>query len=261
MTEREMEDLLWEHPEKFLNEPLKQFQRQPTSSVGRADLIFLDRIGRLLVIELKRDTLERGAVSQLVDYYGMLKSRFPDKSVELMIIANRIPPERRQACEQYHIDAVEIPQKKFRDVAEEVGYDFGSERSKDVAPVEATSLKVESGISPDRAPANREDFPSPMKTEKGWYYWKGKNNRDYFLAFVNAKGSCSMRRFEAGGGAFLGREYKSGDYQDSFSDYVKAASPLYVSRQPNLERDCKTRLPSYVLSELKQQVLGKQPGS
>ena len=46
MTEREMEDLLWEHPEKFLNEPLKQFQRQPASSVGRADLIFLDRIGR-----------------------------------------------------------------------------------------------------------------------------------------------------------------------------------------------------------------------
>lgn len=122
MTEREMEDLLWDHSEKFLNEPLKQFQRQPSSSVGRADLIFLDRIGRLLVIELKRDTLERGAVSQIVDYFGMLKSSFPDKAVELMIIANRIPPERRLACEQFHIEAREIPQKKFRDVAEEVGY-------------------------------------------------------------------------------------------------------------------------------------------
>jgi hypothetical protein len=30
----------------------------------------------LLVIELKRDTLDRGAITQLVDYYGMLKSRF-----------------------------------------------------------------------------------------------------------------------------------------------------------------------------------------
>src|SRR5947207_4921774 len=202
MTEREMEDLLWEHPEKFLNEPLKQFQRQPASSVGRADLIFLDRIGRLLVIELKRGTLERGAVSQLVDYYGMLKSRFPDKSVELMSIANRIPPERRQACEQYHIDAVEIPEKKFRDVAEEVGYDFGSERSRDVPPLAAASLKIESDVSSIEPSANREDFPTPTKTEKGWYYWKGKNNRGYFLAFVNAKGSCSMRRFEADGGAF-----------------------------------------------------------
>ena len=67
MTEREMEDLLWEHPEKFLNEPLEQFQRQPSSAVGRADLIFLDCIGRLIVIELKRGTLELGAVSQLID--------------------------------------------------------------------------------------------------------------------------------------------------------------------------------------------------
>jgi RecB family endonuclease NucS len=103
MTEREMEDLVWEHPEKFLNEPLTQFQRQPASGVGRADLIFLDRIGRVLVIELKRGTLERGAVPQIVDYFGMLKSRFPNKSVELMIIANSIPPERRLSCEQFHI--------------------------------------------------------------------------------------------------------------------------------------------------------------
>src|SRR5438046_482920 len=113
MTEREMEDLLWEHPEKFLNEPLKQFQRQPASSVGRADLIFLDRIGRLLVIELKRGTLERGAVSQLVDYYGMLKSRFPDKSVELMIIANRIPPEDERLADNTHITPLKYQGKSF----------------------------------------------------------------------------------------------------------------------------------------------------
>jgi RecB family endonuclease NucS len=68
MTEHEMEDLVWQHPEKFLNEPLRQFQRQPASGVGRADLIFLDRLDRLLVIELKRGTLARGAVPQLVDY-------------------------------------------------------------------------------------------------------------------------------------------------------------------------------------------------
>jgi hypothetical protein len=127
MTEREMEDLIWHNPEKFLNEPLTQFQRQPSSTVGRADLIFEDRIGRLLVIELKRDTLERGAVMQLIDYYGMVKSRFPGKAVELMVVAARIPPERKVACEQYDITAVEIPHKKFRDVADEVGYVFKSE--------------------------------------------------------------------------------------------------------------------------------------
>jgi hypothetical protein len=40
VTEREMEDLLWQYPERFLNEPLNQFRRQPCAPVGRADLIF-----------------------------------------------------------------------------------------------------------------------------------------------------------------------------------------------------------------------------
>jgi Endonuclease NucS len=230
-------------------------KRQPTSSVGRADLIFLDRIGRLLVIELKRDTLERGAVGQLVDYFGMLKSRFPDKSVELIIVANRIPPERRLACEQYHIEAIEIPQKTFRDVAEEVGYVFTSEANRPTSGDLGAVRLTERNTFADTVIANREDFAlQTLTVEKGWYYWTSKQGRGYFLAFVNAKGSCSMRRFEADGGAFLGKEYKSGDYQTSFSEYVKSATGLHITCQPNLERDCKTRLPTFVLAELKQQI-------
>jgi hypothetical protein len=55
MTEREMEDLLWTFPDKFLNEPLTQFRRQPVSQVGRADLVFKDRLGRLLVLSHDRN--------------------------------------------------------------------------------------------------------------------------------------------------------------------------------------------------------------
>ncbi len=256
MTEREMEDLIWEHPEKFLNESLEKFQRQFVSNVGTADLIFLDRLGRMLVIELKRGTLERGAVPQIVDYFGMLKSRFPDKSVELMIIANNIPPERRVSCEHFHIEAVEISQKKFRDVAEEIGYIFSSETALPSSLVHRLPSKSELSA---QARVDRDDVPyAPSKIEKGWYYWNGKDNRCYFLAFVNAKGSCSMRRFGAEGGEFLGREYQSGDYQASFSEYLKSAVVLYVRRQPNLEKDCKARLPAFVLSELRQQVLAKR---
>jgi endonuclease NucS-like protein len=253
VTEREMEDLIWEHPQKFLHEPLKQFQRQASSRVGRADLIFLDRIGRMLVIELKRGTLERSAVPQIVDYFGMLKSRFPDRSVELMIIANSIPPERRVSCEQFHIDAVEISEKRFRDIAAETGYVFMSE-------VSTAAVRSPTNASPSttKRSGDRGDFLySPSKTEKGWFYWKSHTGGDHFLALVNAKGSCSMRRFEAEGGRFLGREYKSGDYQVSFSEYLKTALALHITRQPNLERDCKDRLPTSVLSELQQQVPGK----
>jgi RecB family endonuclease NucS len=141
MVQREMQELLWRCPEQFLNEPLKQFAWETSSSVGRADLVFEDRHGRLLIIEVKRGKLPRGAIDQLLDYFGMMKEKFPDKAVELMVVANAIPSERRLTCESRDIECREISEKRFRDVAAEVGYAFGSEsalipdnRQNDAAP-------------------------------------------------------------------------------------------------------------------------------
>jgi hypothetical protein len=222
--------------------------------VGRPDLIFEDRIGRLLVIELKRDTLERGGVLQLVDYFGMLKTQFPDRAVELMIVASRIPQERRVACEQYNIDAREIAQERFRDVAEEVGYAFKSEQPKTAEPEPVIPHESPAPKSNQVALSSTPEFSGGPKIEKGWYFWKGSNGRNYFLACGNAKGSCSIRRFESEHGIAQGKEYKSSDFQVAFSDYLRTAVPLHVSGQPNLERDCKDRLPDNVLAELKIQL-------
>ena len=251
MIEREMEDLLWEHPEKLLNEPLERSQRQPTSGVGRADLVFRDRSGGLLVVEVKHGTLPRGAIEQVNDYFGMVKLQSPDKPVEKMVVANRIPPERKLACENHDITAVEIPERKFRKIAEEVGYIFKSEAARTSEPSNAELARPErperptwSGISPVNS------------TSKGWFHWKDSSGRGYSLAFVNARGSCSMRVFEEMSGAFREKEYKSGSYQEGFSEYLGSGVQLRISRQPNLERDCKQALPSHTLAELRQQLGG-----
>jgi hypothetical protein len=70
MTEREMEDLLWEHAELLLKEPLKPYQRQQSSGVSRADLVLVESLGRLLVIEVKKGVLPRGAIPQAMDHFG-----------------------------------------------------------------------------------------------------------------------------------------------------------------------------------------------
>jgi hypothetical protein len=127
MVEREMQELLWQHPERFLNEPLKQVAWEASSDVGRADLVFEDRHGRLLIIEVKRGKLPRGAIDQLLDYFGMMKQKFPNRPVELMVVANSIPSERRLTCESRDIECREISEKTFRDVALEVAYTFTSE--------------------------------------------------------------------------------------------------------------------------------------
>ncbi len=249
MIEREMEDLLWEHPEKLLDEPLERFQRQPTSEVGRADLVFREKSGGLLVVELKHGTLPRGAIEQVNDYFGMVKLKSPDKPVEKMVVANRIPPERKLACENLDITAVEIPERRFRKVAEEVGYIFKSETTSTSGPPNAGLGRPE---EPER-PTWRKISPV-RSTSKGWFHWRDSAERGYFLAFVNAKGSCSMRVFEETSGSFLSKEYKSGNYEEGFAEYLGSAIQLRVSRQPNLERDCRHALPSHTLSELQEQI-------
>ena len=181
MTEREIEDLLWDYPEKLLNEPLKQYQRQPQSSVGRADLIFTDRLGRLLVVEIKRGKLARGAINQLVDYFGMMKEKFPDKPVELMVVANSIPQERRRACEQYNIDWQEISEKKFRDVAEEVGYVFQSEKEN---PKDATRSPLEAASTSHPSEQNYKGKP------ERWTFSQSLNSESNVPEFL---GRCTER--------------------------------------------------------------------
>jgi hypothetical protein len=72
----------------------------------------------------------------------MMKSRFPNEVVELMVIANEIPKERRLACEQYNIEPREISVKRFRDIANEVNYIFRSEISSQKEPIEEVSRTV-----------------------------------------------------------------------------------------------------------------------
>lgn len=177
MIEKEMQELLWRHPERFLNEPLKQFAWETSSDIGRADLVFEDRHGRLLIIEVKRGKLPRGAIDQLLDYFGMMKLKFPQKAVELMVVANVIPPERQITCESRDIECRSIAEKTFRDVAAEVGYTFASESSTprpSDAPASSTSARHTSGQEQPgnwsfgrsvQSPADAQDFLSRCDEE------------------------------------------------------------------------------------------------
>jgi hypothetical protein len=106
--------------------------------------------------------------------------------------------------------------------------------------------------------ASREPSIPPARPEfgrtKAWYYLVDADGRRYFMAYVNAKGSCSMRTFDAETGAFLTKKYRPGNYQTEFVDFTRNAAELTVYSQPNLERDCKERLPDAILAYLKKQV-------
>ena len=63
-----------------------------------------------------------------------------------------------------------------------------------------------------------------------------------------------MRTFDASTGRFVTKKYRAGNYQEQFADVIQRGTELTIDSQPNLERDCKVRLPEAVLSHLKKQI-------
>jgi hypothetical protein len=63
-----------------------------------------------------------------------------------------------------------------------------------------------------------------------------------------------MRTFDADTGRFITKTYRAGNYQEQFASIIQDATEVSIDSQPNLERDCKERLPGDHLAYLKEQV-------
>jgi hypothetical protein len=107
-------------------------------------------------------------------------------------------------------------------------------------------------MSPPRDPALFRGLRD-SGDRKAWWYLSGQNS-DYFIVSVNARGSCSVRIFDASSGRAIEKKYGPGDYQVHFGELLKSARPLQVPRQPNLEKECRGVLPGDVLAALKSQL-------
>ena len=114
LLEKDMEDLILNDPERYLGESgLKIISRQYAIGNYRFDLLFHDRHGGKLIVEIQRGTLDRNHTYKILDYYDEYKKKNPHEFIDLMIIANKITRERRHRLESYGISFLEIPESVF----------------------------------------------------------------------------------------------------------------------------------------------------
>jgi len=118
MIEADMQRIIRDYPNEFFDEPLRLVSQQEAFRSGVTDLIFEDVQGDLVVVDLKRGLLQREHVAQLLDYLGDVEKRYKGKNVELMVVANIIPPQRRTKLERLGVTFKEIPEARFREVAQ-----------------------------------------------------------------------------------------------------------------------------------------------
>lgn len=116
LSERIFEDILVKYPE-LIEDRLKFIGRQVTHFGKRIDMLFEDRFNEKLIVELKKDNLDRNALSQVMEYEGYILSE-KDPSARVMIIANRIPLNLKKAMDHHGIEYKEITNKQLFDFLE-----------------------------------------------------------------------------------------------------------------------------------------------
>jgi hypothetical protein len=117
ITEKNMEDAISADPEKYIGEKgLSLVARQYSIGCYIFDLLFEDRHGAKLIVELQRGTLDRNHTYKILDYYDEYKMNNPNAFIELMVIANKIPYERRKRLESHGISYKEIAESEFDDL-------------------------------------------------------------------------------------------------------------------------------------------------
>jgi len=125
MLEKDIENLIARYPKEFF--PKEEFLllgQQHTIEGRRIDILFQDKFGRKIIVEVKRGILTREASGQVMEYYGLMKSQSPEAICELILCANVIPSERKLFLENAGIECKEVSVGFITDLAKRVGYTF-----------------------------------------------------------------------------------------------------------------------------------------
>ncbi len=109
-----MEDAIVNNPEEFINEKgLRLLARQYRVGSYIFDLLFEDRHGGKLIVEIQKGTLDRTHTYKILDYYHEYKEKNPRDFIDVMVIANIVPPERKRRLNDLGVDYKEVSESIF----------------------------------------------------------------------------------------------------------------------------------------------------
>lgn len=113
MNESEFEDIVCTYPE-LIEDGLSLMSRQLYIKGKYVDALFQDQYGQKLIVELKRGTILRKHIAQLLDYEGHFVSQ-DDSSVRVMLIGTRVPQNLRRSLDHHGFEWLELTPQVLRD--------------------------------------------------------------------------------------------------------------------------------------------------
>lgn len=106
MLEKDFENIICKYPD-LIEEGLTLKGRQVYVAGKRVDIIFEDRFRQKLIVEVKRGTVVRKTIAQLLDYEGYFVS--PDNpTTRVMLVGNRVPKNLKLSLDHHGFEWKEI---------------------------------------------------------------------------------------------------------------------------------------------------------
>jgi hypothetical protein len=128
MLERDLQDYLFENPDVlFPGEIINRKRREVFIEGRRIDLLF-EIHDVQYIVELKRETIGREDVGQVMEYYGLMRQANYTTKYKMILVAPSIPAYRRIPLEEFGIRCVEVQhrpesiQERAELVSDAVGY-------------------------------------------------------------------------------------------------------------------------------------------
>jgi hypothetical protein len=108
MLERDLQDYLFDNPDVlFPGQIVQEKSREFYVQGRRIDLLF--RVdGLRYIVELKRATIEREHIGQVIEYYGLMRESIEAADLRMILVAPSIPSYRKHFLEEIGIRCVEI---------------------------------------------------------------------------------------------------------------------------------------------------------
>lgn len=125
MLEKDIENLIAQYPDEFFpNSGFSLKGQQVTLGRCCADVVFVDKYNRTIIIEIREGILSREASGEVVDYYDLLKKECSIDVIELVLCANVIPHQRKVFLESAGVECKELSFAFITNVAKKHGYRF-----------------------------------------------------------------------------------------------------------------------------------------
>jgi len=106
LSEKQFEDIICKYPE-LIEEGLVFKGRQIHVYRKIMDVLFEDKFGQKLIVELKVGPIDRKHIGQVMEYEGSVLS-VEDPTARIMLVGNRVPPNLKKALDHHGIEHREM---------------------------------------------------------------------------------------------------------------------------------------------------------